>query len=138
MPIFLNRKLPRNEKGVIITEMVIVFPLLVFILWLIIEFGWYFVRQVQVDNVCRQSCRIGCRGMREVELREYIHGRMSIEDDQIVITVLDQDHIDIGDPDDRTFANYLVIEMTMPDVGLLILKNLDLHSRQEFLIEAGG
>lgn len=127
----------KKAHGAIYISFIAVLPVLLLILFAIIEFGWYGARVIVLDNIVRQATRIGCRGVREAELRAYIHSRFVVDDSEITIYVLDVNHNDIGDPDDRTFGNYLVVEIIIEDVGIVLPIKLDLHSRHEFLIESG-
>jgi len=130
--IFLNRK-----TGVIITQFMIVAPVLIGLIIIAFDFGWYGIREAVVINVTRQACRMGCRGLDNVSMIAYIGSHTTATGEQIEITVLDQDHNPI-DPDDRTFGNLLIVEVEIPNKTAVLGLSLNLWMRQEFMIESGG
>jgi Flp pilus assembly protein TadG len=48
----------RREGGLALVEMALVLPLLVLLLFALIEYGWLFYKYQQINGAARQGCRI--------------------------------------------------------------------------------
>lgn len=135
----------RRRKGQSLLEFAMVIPLLLVIFMGIFDFGWIMHRQVTIDNATRAAARRGAVGLDTAAMVQLVKDSVyfTLTDDQITVTVLDQERVDIDDPDDRTPDHYVVVDIQLSDVQLLTpLKNfvtaigtINLSSRAEFLIE---
>jgi len=135
----------RKHKGQSLLEFALVIPVLCMIFMGIFDFGWILHRQITLDNGTRAGARRGAVGETTANIKNLVINSVyfTLTPDQVVIKVLDANHVDIGNPNDRTPDNYIVVEVTLNNVELITpLRNvangigqINLHSRAEFLIE---
>lgn len=59
-------KYKRNEEGQSILEFVLVFPILILLIFAIVDLGWLFYSYVSVENSARNAARIACIEYNEV------------------------------------------------------------------------
>jgi len=134
-----------NERGAQLVEFAIVIPLILILLFGIMEFGYIENRQIMISNATRDAARFGSVGASSANIIAKIHSSLSfpIDDSQITITILDHDRLEVPDIEDRTNGNSIIVSIVLEDVGgLTPLGNLvsgmgkiTLHSTSEFLIE---
>jgi len=139
------RDVARKNKGQSLLEFALVIPVLCIIFMGIFDFGWILHRQITLDNATRAGARRGAVGETTANIKNQVINSVyfPLTADQVVVTVLNPSHVDIGNPNDRTPDNYIVVEVTINDVQLITpLRNvvqgmgqINLHSRAEFLIE---
>ena len=135
----------RKNKGQSLIEFALVIPVLCLIFMGIFDFGWVLHRQITLDNATRAGARRGAVGETTSNITQLVINSVyfPLAAEDVVVTVLDVNHQDIGDPDDRTPDNYIVVEVTLVDIEFITplqnmvgsLGQMDLHSRAEFLIE---
>ncbi len=138
-------KLTKNRKGQSLLEFALVIPVLCIIFMGIFDFGWILHRQITLDNATRAGGRRGAVGETTTNIKNQVVNSVyfPLTADDVDVQVLDTSHVSIGDPNDRTPDNYIVVEVTLEDIQLVTpLRNLvaglgqiNLHSRAEFLIE---
>ena len=64
--IYRNR---RQQRGAILVEAALVLPILIFITFAVIEYGWIFVKVQQINNAARHGARIGALAYVEANSR---------------------------------------------------------------------
>ena len=134
-----------REHGQSVTEFAMIIPIVLIIFMGIFDFGWVLHKQMALDNAARAASRRGAVGVQTPLLIQRVKDTLyfPIMDNQIKVSVLDNQHNDIGDNNNRTQDNYIVVEITLTDVQLITpLRNMvgtmgsfNLTSRAEFLIE---
>jgi hypothetical protein len=129
-----------NEHGSQIVEFALVLPILMTIFLSIIEFGYIYHQQIQIDNAVRMGARRGAVGVDNTSIIQSMKNQCSflIDDNEITIDVRDINNISIGDPNDRTPDNYIYVAIEKDPIILTPLGatfNIKLHSHVEFLIE---
>jgi Flp pilus assembly protein TadG len=55
----IRLKKTRRQGGLALVEMALVLPLLVLLLFALIEYGWLFYKYQQINGAARHGCRIG-------------------------------------------------------------------------------
>ena len=135
----------RKNKGQSLMEFALVIPVLCMIFMGIFDFGWILHRQITLDNATRAGARRGAVGDSTTVIKNLVINSVyfPLTADQVVVKVLDPNHVDTGNSNDRTPDNYIVVEVTLNNVELITpLRNvvngigqINLHSRAEFLIE---
>ncbi len=135
----------RESKGQSLVEFALVVPVLCLIFMGVFDFGWILHKQITMDNATRAAARRGAVGEDTDSMIQLVQDSIyfPVTEDQITVDVLDTNHASIGNDEDRTPDNYVVVEIDIYDVELMTpLRNLvpdmysiHLKSRAEFLIE---
>jgi Flp pilus assembly protein TadG len=135
----------RKGKGQSLLEFALIVPILCLITMGIIDFGWILHRQLTLDHATREGARRGAVGVNSTQVKQVVCDSVyfDLTPDQVQVSVIDPNGNDVGNPDNRTPDNRVVVEVTLNDVQLLTpLRNLvasmgtiNLTSRSEFLIE---
>ncbi len=74
---FMFHKLRRNEKGQAIVEMALVMPLLVMLLFGIVEFGRVLNTYIVVTNLSREGARLGAVGGSDTAIVDFVRNSAS-------------------------------------------------------------
>lgn len=70
------KKFKRGQNGQAMVEMAIILPILLLILFSIIEFGWIFGAQLLVTHGSREGARLGAVHSTEADIETQITGRV--------------------------------------------------------------
>ncbi|MFH1675845.1 MAG: TadE family protein [bacterium] len=135
----------RSQRGQSLVEFALLLPILVILFMGMFDFGWILHQQIQMDNATRLGARRGAVGDSNTLIIQKMteNSTINLLADEITIQVIDQDGVPIGDNNDRTPDNYILIEIDRPNIQLVTplanfiegLGSIDLHSEAEFLIE---
>ena len=55
-----NKQKKDKESGQAILEFVLIFPIFVFVILIVVDFGWLFYNYISVENSARNAARIAC------------------------------------------------------------------------------
>lgn len=83
----LARKLSRDNRGQSLVEMALVLPLLIIILFGIIEFGRVFHSYLVITHASREGARVGVVGQSNAEIEQRIHNAATLDLDKLTITI---------------------------------------------------
>ncbi len=85
----LVRRRTSRRRGAAVVEMAVVTPLLLLMLFGIIEFGWVFMVQNTLTNAAREACRVGVlQGTTDQDIRDRFNEAVSVTGlDDSVLTI---------------------------------------------------
>lgn len=140
------RKIHRkSQRGQSIVEFALLAPILILLFMGMFDFGWILHQQIQMDNATRLGARRGAVGDSCSEIIEQMMDNITfnLDEDQITIQVLGPSGNPVGDSEDRTPDNIILVMIDQEDVEMITplagwveaLTTLDLHSEANFLIE---
>lgn len=85
------RKLVRDNRGQSLVEMALVLPLLIIILFGIIEFGRVFHSYLMITHASREGARVGVVGQSNGDIEQRIQNATTLNLDKLTITITPSD-----------------------------------------------
>ncbi|MEW5953326.1 MAG: TadE/TadG family type IV pilus assembly protein [Bacillota bacterium] len=82
-----TRKIYRDNRGQSLVEMALVLPLLIIILFGIIEFGRVFHSYLIITHASREGARVGVVGQSNTDIKQQIQDAAPLNLDKLTITI---------------------------------------------------
>jgi len=127
-----------KEQGSQLVEFALVLPVILLLILGIIQFGWIFHQQIQIDNAVRLGARSAAVGDSNSAIIQDMQNECSflLSESSITIDVFDTAGNNVGDPEDRTPSYHIRVQINIDAENLIPMPTIiSLHAEAEFRIE---